>query len=169
MRTINIPSFGTLMPEHGGHFGAIMRGAAADGSDDYVIIVPTADGAEIDAIAWATDYVKIEGADSLTDGRTNTAAMAEAGLDLGTRMQALDLHGHSDWYLPAANELRALQASVPELFDKQDWYWSSTQSSRSFAWVQAFEYGLSLGGTSGKDDEFRARPVRQIPLQAFSS
>ena len=167
MRTISIPAFGTLLPEHGGYFGAIMRGAAADGSDDYVIIVPAADGTEIEAIAWATDYVRIEGADSLTDGRTNTAAMAEAGLDPGKRMRALTLHGHADWYRPAASELRALQASVPELFDKQDWYWSSTQSSRHGAWMQDFEYGTS--NCHGKDNEFRARAVRQIPLQAFSS
>ena len=166
MRTISIPPFGTLLPQHGGHFGAIMRGAAADGSADYVIIVPATDGAEIEAIAWATDYVKIEGADSLTDGRANTTAMSAAGLDLGKRMQAMDLHGHTDWYLPAASELRALQASVPELFDKQDWYWSSTQYSRSTAWVQGFEFGGSDSG--GTDDEFRARAVRQIPLHAFN-
>lgn len=166
MRTITIPPFGTLLPQHGGHFGAIMRGAAADGSADYVIIVPAPDGAEIKAIAWATDYAKIKGADSLTDGRANTAAMVAAGLDLGKRMQAMDLHGHTDWYLPAASELRALQASVPESFDKQDWYWSSTQDLRHDAWIQDFDDGSS--SSDGKDNEFRARPVRQIPLHAFN-
>lgn len=165
MRNISIPTFGTFMPEHGGHFGAILRGAAADGSQDYVVIVPAADGAEITATAWSDEYNKIEGADSQHDGRANTAAMAAAGIKLGQQVAALDLHGHKDWYLPAAAELRALSATVPELLDKDDWYWSSTQYSRHGAWFQDFEYGLS--SSVGKDLEPRVRPVRQIPLHTF--
>lgn len=165
MRNISIPTFGTFMPEHGGHFGAILRGAAADGSQDYVVIVPAADGAEITAAAWSDEYNKIEGADSKHDGRANTAAMAAAGIKLGQQITELDLHGHKDWYLPAAAELRALSATVPELFDKGDWYWSSTQLSRSFAWFQVFEYGYSF--YDDKDNEHRVRPVRQIPLHTF--
>ncbi len=166
MRTITIPPFGTLLPQYGGHFGAIMRGAAADGSEDYVLIVPAAEGAEIEAIAWAPEYIDVPGAASQTDGRANTAAMAAAGLDLGKRMQTLELHGHTDWYLPAAAELRALSATVPELFDKSDWYWSSTQCSRYGAFIQAFEYGGA--NYYGKENEHRVRPVRQIQLESFA-
>lgn len=164
--TITIPPFGTLLPQYGGHFGGIMRGAAADGSQDYALIVPAADGAEIEAIVWAPDYIDVPGAASQTDGRANTAAMAAAGLDLGKRIQAIELHGHADWYLPAAAELRALSATVPELFDKSDWYWSSTQSSRRDAFIQDFECGYAL--SIGKDDEGRVRPVRQIQLESFA-
>lgn len=165
MRTITIPPFGTLLPQYGGHFGAIMRGAAADGSQDYALIVPAAESAEIEAIAWAPEYIDVPGAASLTDGRANTAAMAAAGLELGKRMQALELHGHADWYLPAAAELRALSATVPELFDKSDWYWSSTQFSRHGAFIQDFEYGCAI--SLGKGDECRVRPVRRIQLESF--
>ena len=166
MRTITLPLFGALLGTHGGHFGAILRGAAADGSEDFALIVAE-QSAEIEDATWADEYKTIEGADSKTDGPANTAAMAAAGLQLAQRIKALDLGGHTDWYLPAAAELRALSATVPELFNQQDYYWSSTQFSRLIAWCQDFEYGLS--GASGKGNEFRARPVRRIQLQALNT
>ena len=166
MHTITLPAIGSVITGQGGILGAILRGPAADGSQDYALIVPAADGAEIEAIAWQDGFVKIEGADSKTDGVANTAAMAAAGLDLGKRIQALDLHGHQDWHLPAAAELRALSATVPELFGQDGYYWSSTQYSRGHAWFQDFEYGYSY--YLGKDNELRARPVRKIPLSHFN-
>ena len=167
MNTIQLPAISCFIVSQGGYLGAIMRGPAADGSQDYALIVPAAAGAEIEAIAWAPEYVKIEGADSKTDGVANTAAMAAAGLDLAKRITTLDLHGFQDWYLPATHELRALYINVPELFDKDGWYWSSTQYSRYGAWCQDFEDGYSY--SYDKDDELRARPVRQIPLSHFNA
>ena len=166
MRTITLPLFGTLLATHGGHFGAILRGAAADGSQDYALIVSEA-SADIEDTTWSEDYTTITGADSKTDGQTNTDAMAAAGLQLALRIKALDLGGHTDWYLPAAAELRALSATVPELFQQKEWYWSSTQYSRYHAFCQDFECGYS--SASGKDDEFRARPVRRVQLQHLST
>ena len=167
MRTISLPIFGSAIDSQGGRLGAIMRGAAADGSQDFAIIVPDATDAEIESIAWSSDYIDVPGAKSKSDGPANTSAMADAGLGLAKRILALNLHGHQDWYLPAMAELQALHANCPELFNTEGWYWSSTQHSRGNAWVQGFEYGLSI--TIDKLDEFRARPVRRIPLSHFSS
>ncbi len=166
MRTITLPAFGSVIEGQGGRLGAIMRGAASDGSQDYALIVPDAEGAEIDSIVWSKDWIKIEGADSKTDGPANTAAMAAADLQLGKRITSINLHGHQDWYLPATAELQALHANVPELFSKDSWYWSSTQYSRISAWVQGFEYGRS--DNYDKGNEFRARSVRKIPLSHFN-
>ena len=167
MNIIQLPAIGCFIVSQGGYLGAIMRGPAADGSQDYALIVPAATGAEIEAIAWAPEYVKIEGADSKTDGVANTAAMTAAGLELAKRITELDLHGFKDWHLPATHELRALYLNVPELFSKDGWYWSSTQYSRYGAWCQYFEYGFSDGNVKGY--ELRARPVRQIPLSHFNA
>ncbi|MEG1202966.1 MAG: DUF1566 domain-containing protein, partial [Comamonas sp.] len=111
MRTITLPVFGSVIEGQGGRLGAIMRGAAADGSQDYALIVPDAEGAEIESIVWSKDWVKIKGADSKTDGTANTAAMAAADLELGKRIATLNLHDHQDWYLPAMAELQALHAN----------------------------------------------------------
>jgi hypothetical protein len=166
MRTLTLPLFGALLTTHGGHFGAILRGAAADGSEDFALIVAE-QSAEIEDATWADEYKSIEGADSKTDGPANTAAMAAAGLQLAQRIKALDLGGHTDWYLPAAAELRALSATVPELFNPKDYYWSSTQYSRYHAWCQYFEYGGSCAYDKGY--EFRARPVRRVQLQSLNT
>lgn len=167
MNTINLPAIGSFIEGQGGHLGAILRGPAADGSQDYAIIVPEEEGAELKDVTWSDEYTKIEGADSKTDGATNTAAMVAAGLPLALHIRDLDLHGFKDWYLPSAGELRALSANVPELFHFDDYYWSSTQYSRFSAWCQGFEHGYSV--YYGKDLELRARPVRKIPLSHFNA
>lgn len=167
MRTINLPAIGSFIQDQGGYLGAILRGPAADGSEDFAVIVPEEEGAELKDVTWSDQYTKIEGADSKTDGATNTAAMVAAGLPLALHIRDLELHGFKDWYLPSAGELRALSANVPDLFHHDDWYWSSTQYSRSNAWCQVFENGSSFN--YGEDDELRARPVRKIPLSHFSA
>lgn len=167
MRTITIPLFGDTVPGQGGRLGAILRGAAADGSEDYALIVVECEGAEIEDTVWSEDYTEIQGADSLHDGAANTAAMAAAGLRLALHIQALEVDGHKDCYLPSAAELRALSATVPHLFNKDDWYWSSTQFSRYGAWCQGFECGYS--GASLKDVRDRARAVRKVHLHTFNA
>lgn len=167
MHTINLPAIGSIIQGQGGQLGAILRGPAADGSQDYVIIVPAEEGAELKDVAWSAEYIKIEGAESKTDGAANTAAMVAVGLPLALHIHELDLHGFKDWYLPSAGELRALSANVPELFHFDDYYWSSTQYSRTYAWCQDFEHGYS--GHYGKGNELRARPVRKIPLSHFNA
>ena len=168
MRTITLPALGSFITGQGGYLGAIIRGAAADGSQDYAVIVPEEESAELKDVAWSQEYAITEGASSKTDGAANTAAMAAAGLELAKHITSLELHGHKDWYLPSAGELRALSANVSDLFHFDDYYWSSTQYSRYYAWCQDFELGFS-NYVSGKVSVLRARPVRKIPLSHFNA
>lgn len=50
---------------------------------------------------WGEYGVKIEGADSLTDSRANTQAMAAAGSELAAKVLALSIGGYNDWAIPA--------------------------------------------------------------------
>lgn len=161
-----LPTFGEIVPGEGGRLGAIMRGHVIDGvrEPDYAVIVP--DIAAV-SLAWGKYGQSVDGANSLTDGLRNTQAMAEA--DCPAALHVLKLRtpeGHDDLYLPARAELWALRANVPELFEKA-WHWSSTQYSPLSAFAQDFEYGYSDWGL--KDDVWRVRAVRRIPLQHFTA
>lgn len=159
-----LPTFGEVVPGEGGRLGAIMRGNVVDGvrQPDYAIIVPDLKGVDL---AWGERGKEIPGANSLTDGQANTAAMLAAKCPPALHIASLKTsEGHTDLYLPARAELWALRANVPELFDKA-WHWSSTQNSGYDAFVQSFEYGYSGWDIKVSDD--RVRAVRRIPLQHF--
>lgn len=51
--------------------------------------------------AWGKYGEKIEGADSFTNSRANTEAMAAAGSELAQKVIAMDVGGFTDWAIPA--------------------------------------------------------------------
>ena len=155
-----LPTFGEIVPGEGGRLGAIMRGNIVAGlrQADYAVIVPDLPSIKL---PWGNYGKQIPGANSLTDGMANTMAMLAADCP-----PALCIQGHNDLYLGARAEMWALRANVPELFEKE-WHWTSTQNDRIYALSQGFEYGLSHWGI--KENEFRVRPLRRIPLQHFSA
>lgn len=63
--------------------------------------------------------------------------------------------------LPVQTTCDAFKADGAEAFEEA-WYWSSTQCSANTAWAQNFSDGGVTGGV--KNDEFRARAVRTIPV-----
>lgn len=59
-------------------------------------------GAEHELVGkWGEYGEKIEGADSFTDSRANTQAMAAAGSELAAKVLALSIEGFTDWAIPA--------------------------------------------------------------------
>lgn len=151
---------GTYLPPEGGTLAAIL--ALPDGRT-YGLIVSAAKHERTGV--WGEYGQDVPGARGI-HGLASTNAMAEAGSEIARVVRAMVLDGHADWYIPSRLELLAAYEGAPELFDKDDWYWSSTQSSRCSAWCQDFEYGLSRAYL--EDYEFRARPVRSIQLQPFT-
>lgn len=158
-----LPSFGGIVSGESGRLGGIMRGALIGGvrQPDYALIVPDMPALDL---AWGVYGEEVPGADSLTDGLTNTQAMLAKKCPPAVHIAGLVVDGHTDFYLPARGELWALRANVPELFDKV-YHWSSSQYSRSSAIAQDFESGVS--GWDSEDNEFRVRAVRRIPLYHF--
>ncbi|WP_338572056.1 hypothetical protein V6L78_28305 [Pseudomonas canadensis] len=109
---------------------------------------------------WGEYGVKIEGADSYSDGEANTRAMAEAGSVIATK--ALDLGGHIPSCLEGQLVMAAKADGLVEL--REDHYHHlSTQRSAYLAYYVDFEDGWL--GISGKYDECLARPVRSLPIQ----
>ena len=169
LRTTSAPAIGTYWPEQGGTYAGTIRGQ--NGQPDYHLIVASGQQENVEALA-ALDkplefggYGKdIAGARSFADGAANTRALLDSGHEhpAAKAVSALTINGHSDYYLPAAGELRLLHTNVPELFKKDGWYWSSTQYSPGYAWAQVFEDGLSY--IDRKYDEFRAVAVRRLAI-----
>lgn len=50
---------------------------------------------------WGEYGAKIEGADSFTNSRANTEAMASAGSELAKQILGLEIGGFTDWAIPA--------------------------------------------------------------------
>jgi hypothetical protein len=165
LRTFEAPAIGAFWPGQGGVNAGLIRGA--NGQPDAHVIVCGSPAGEFQGREWGEYGKDVPGATSKTDGAGNTQAMADAGSQLAKDILALDIDGHKDWHLPSQAQLQIACANVPELFSKDDWYWSSTQLSRNTAYVQDFEYGDSLW--IDKDLEHRVRAFRVIQLQPLSA
>lgn len=104
---------------------------------------------------------------SHTNGPTNTHALAAGGDKYPAARWCADYtaDGHNDFHLPSRFDLLiAFLSTGATVFDKEGYYWSSTQFSRLYAFVQAFASGDS--GCCVKVNEFRVRPFRWIHFNA---
>lgn len=110
--------------------------------------------------AWGKRGVKIEGANSYSDGEANTRAMAEAGSEIA--IKALELGA----LIPSCLEGQLVMAAQSEglvAMREDRSHWMSTQFSANFAYGMGFEGGWL--DNYGKDFERLVRPVRSLPIQ----
>ena len=70
-----------------------------------------------------------------------------------------------DCHVPSRGESALLYATLEAQFEP-GWYWTSTQSSANYAFIQYFDYGLQYG--HGKGYEGRCRAVRRLVLESFN-
>lgn len=167
MSNITLPAFGSAIAGQGGIFAAIIRAPRVDGVEQPPFALIVADREHEFESTWGEYGQDVAGARSRTDGFGNTDAMAAAGCTAAKRVRELQIDGHADYYLPSLGELNSAAANVPEAFEPEGVYWTSTQGSRHHAFVQDFEDGGSIWG--GKDYEWRVRPFRRIPLDALTA
>jgi len=101
------------------------------------------------------DYLLIEHVDELPQGNWKNSLAAAA---------AIEADGHKDFGLPNRVESALLYANAKDEHLTDDWYWTSVQHAElsSYAWVQRFLNGLQ--GYYRKDNVYRARAVRRIPI-----
>jgi hypothetical protein len=157
------PAIGAVWPIQGGVYAGIVRGEA--GQPDAHLIIATDPRAEFKDVQWGK-YGQDVPAAAKFDGLANTRAMAEAGSQIARDVLALDIDGHTDWHIGSQAQAHVAFANCADLFEK-DWYWTSTQDSRSNAFVQVCEDGDSYW--SGKDGDCRVRAFRVIPLQPLNA
>ena len=154
----SVPGLGSVWPGQGGFNGGLVA-ARGDVPEHYLIIAAK----DVGDREWGPRGVEVKGL-SKTDGYTNTQVLI--GNDDESKHPAADAcaeyqaDGNHDFYLPAAAELYHCWLSVPELFAKDAWYWSSTQRSAYDAFCMFFDDGYQ--SYVGKLNELRVRPVRRL-------
>lgn len=126
------------------------------------------------AAAWKTSTGTNDiNPDSSTDGAANHANRAGLLSDFPAfeLCENLTRHGHSDWYLPALNELNtlylnqaAINASASENFVTASAYWSSTENSTTQAKREIFS-----DGTQGNTTKTSTRNIRCVRRGATPS
>lgn len=155
--TLTPPAPGEYWPDQGGHY--------------ICTLAPVLDMPARHLIASAVDslpmaygpYTDTPGAASHVNGAANTTALLAAALNnpAAKWAQAYTADGHTDFFLPARLDLMMAYICAPQLF-KKDWYWTSTQYDRGYAFCQSFELGNSYWYIKG--NEVRVRACRVIHL-----
>jgi hypothetical protein len=151
----------TLVPgQFYGHEGGIYIGTmpARGTRGPYALFACRQD---VEDLTFGPD-VEVSGATDHWDGAANTLALGSSGHahPAADHCRTLNVDGKADWYLPAHAELCLAWVNCAEAFQKSDYYWSSTQYGRYFAWVQDFEYGISVSYFI-KEGQRRVRPFRR--------
>jgi hypothetical protein len=104
---------------------------------------------------------------STTDGEANVTNMKAFnnpgtldGFDAARACDQKTAHGHSDWYLPAQDELNLFYnggSPVAGIDASGTWYWSSTEYNSFYAWGQRFN-----GDSQNFGSKFLTRAVRCV-------
>ena len=162
-RIFRLPALGAKVSGEGGAFGGLARGP--DGKL-RALIVATDPRGSFKEVPLGTYNVKVAGADSRWDGMANTQALAAAGSEICQRLLQLEIEGKRDYFLMSAGDGHVLACTIPELFDQDDYHWTSTQYSAAIAFVQGFKNGFQ--SLNGKDFTRRVRAVRAIQLDALT-
>ena len=150
--------------------------------DDQIyalIIAPKAEGET--SLVWKTKATGSKDARSLRDGFANSEAINNKSHPGAQFCRSLSIGGFDDWYLPSRHEAallaeafmpgdgyvpeqttaKAFQAGGTEAFE-QGWYWTSTEFSPGYAWLQSLYFGFQ--DLNYKGNRYRVRAVRKCPL-----
>ncbi len=104
---------------------------------------------------------------AIRTGEQNTTNIENACSDSNTAADLsanLNLNGYSDWYLPSKDELYKLYLNRSAIggfgSTYADYYWTSSETSSTYAW--AFGFGNGYEGQGGKNDHYRVRAIRSF-------
>ena len=120
---------------------------------------------------WSVHRTVVEGTQELIgSGKRNTQLLVEklsqTSGEWDTAAQKADdlvFNGFNDWFLPSKAELDQMYGNLKRknLGNlKNGYYWTSTQYSSSYSWLQDFSDGELR--SAWKDSAYYVRPIRQV-------
>lgn len=122
MQSVALAAPAFTLPEIGQAYGGgFFSGVTVQDGKRYMLITAGREH-ELEG-EWGEYGTKIEGADSFTDGRANTEAMAAAGSELAQQVLALSIGGHNDWAIPARDQ-QELQYRNLKPTARENYCWS---------------------------------------------
>jgi hypothetical protein len=94
------------------------------------------------------------------NANTNTIIASQGAGSYAAQLCAdLVLGGYNDWYLPSMDELNKLYLNKSAIGGfAAVYYWSSSEYSSNYVWIQYFYYGNQYGGS--KNSTYSVRAVR---------
>lgn len=150
----------------GGYFAGFGRWEDRLGrSYAIALVLSEMDLGDFSELKWGGYGTWMFGAESRSDGFSNTAVMLNAGCEAARVTRRLSLHGHVDWYLPSLSEMSIAASNVPELFRPDEDYWTSTQENKNMAFVCNVRSGYTV--TYRKDVAKNVRAMRRVSLASF--
>ena len=154
------PRIGAVWTGQGGKFVGLIRGE--NDQPDYGLVVPTHRSASLKGSYGP--YKSLTGAESEYDGRANTKAMAAAGSAIAKQARALNINGHTDFYIGSHQEARLAYLNAPGLFGS-GYRWTSTQSraNDAYAWALFFDDGNQLSYHKG--NKLPVVVLRRVPIR----
>jgi hypothetical protein len=158
-----LPAHGEVWPGQGGIY--ICTLAALKGLPARHLIAAVADSKK--QLVYGPYDTDVPGAACQADGKANTAALLAAGDGYAAAKYCAgyEADGHTDFFLPSQLDLLMAHICAPKKFNPDGYYWSSTQGSRNYAFVQGFAYGYSYW--YGKGSERRVSAFRVIPTSTL--
>lgn len=151
-------------PWQGGYY----IGNITDGGVLYALVLAPKAAGQNNSLQWKTANTATAGTASTTNGWDNTNAMNNATHPAAQFCRGLRIGGFADWYLPAKDELNVIYTNRSSISGEDsidvdtEYYWSSTESSATFAWDQRFSAGNQ--NVSNKTVFLRLRAVRRVAI-----
>lgn len=156
--TLQPPAIGAYWPGQGGYYVGVIPDHV--GTQPKHLIISEDEAVDV---TWGGLGANEPNARSEYDGAANTRALMESRRSHPAAKWADDYEkdGHTDFYLPSRAELQAACTTMPDRFEPNDLYWSSTERSHDMAYTQVFgEFDLDR---LFKHMPARVRAVRTIP------
>ena len=144
-RTVNLPALGIHLPHLHGGFWSLQSPKPGAGSD-YAVIVPHGSDFEVHDVAWGGQGKDLPGAACTWDGMANTEVLLASKFShpiMDALRRVRKATGIDDLYVPSLREIKGLYASGCDAFKPDRAYWTSTQYSRNYAYLQTFGGGYT--------------------------
>lgn len=164
------------VPDPPAEIGASYEGGFYAGmvlkSDGFyaIVVVPLAAMGATTTIQWKTTQTADPGARSLVEGQNNTAAIDNASHQAAQFCANLSYNGHTDWYLPARDELELMYRNLKPTTETSS---TSNRNKSAIVYTPNDDLSADVMGTNRSSEPtsegYGVDTVTQTPVTIFQT